>query len=426
MGGSCLRRAAALVAATIAASSALVVVPAPAATDDFPPSIATQLDDLVQAVRGFHVPGTVLGVSVPGQGDYVGVSGSASSTDLEPITADARFRIASITKTFVATVILQLVGECRLDLDDTIAQWQPTVGDADIVTVRDLLQHTSGLPDYQGTAIFDAEFRSHPFKVWNHQDLVSLIAGQPPAFVPGTSWMYSNTNYLLLGLIAEAVTGQPLERLVTDRIIDPLGLEATSFPTSSEIPVPATGGTDIVDDEHDPPNLISATPTDYSPSGLWAAGGMISNLHDLSVWARVLATGELLTPALQHERFAWVPTGVVFPSPEAPPPQFPVSYGLGVMAAGQFVGHNGEIPGYESIMLYDPGTGTTIVELQNATVSIGVPRRPATDSDVPLPDDVMARVAAILGQPPAPPPEAPAGVAPACTAPVALVPAFTG
>jgi D-alanyl-D-alanine carboxypeptidase len=427
MGGQFLRRASALVAVTFAASSVVVVaVPAPAATEGFPPAITTQLDELVQAVRGFQVPGTVLGVSVPGQGDYVGVSGSASSTDLEPITADARFRIASITKTFVATVILQLVGECRLDLDDTIAQWQPTVGDADIITVRELLQHTSGLPDYQSTATFDDEFQSHPFRIWNHQELVSLIAGQPPAFTPGTSWKYSNTNYLLLGLIAEAVTGQPLERLVTDRIIDPLGLEATSFPTTSEIPVPATGGTDLVDDEHDPPNLISATPTDYSPSGLWAAGAMISNLHDLSIWARVLATGALLTPALQHERFAWVPTGVTFPSAQAPPPLFPVSYGLGVMAAGQFVGHNGEIPGYESIMLYDPGTGTTIVELENATVSIGIPRHPATDEDVPLPDDVMARVAAILGQAPGAPPEVPDGVPPACTAPVAMVPTFTG
>ena len=283
MGGPSCRRASALVAATIAASSVLVALPAPAATEGFPPAITTQLDDLVEAVRGFHVPGTVLGVSVPGQGDYVGVAGSASSTDLEPIAADARFRIASITKTFVATVILQLAGECRLDLDDTIAEWQPTVGDADVITVRELLQHTSGLPDYQSTATFDDEFRSHPFKVWNHQDLVGLIAGQPPAFAPGTSWEYSNTNYLLLGLIAEAITGQPLERLVTDRIIGPLGLEATSFPPTSEIPVPATGGTDIVDDEHDPPNLISATPTDYSPSGLWAAGAMISNLHDLSV-----------------------------------------------------------------------------------------------------------------------------------------------
>src|SRR5215208_2177460 len=121
MAGPFFRGASALIAATFAVASVLVAVPAPAATEDFPPSITAQLDDLVQAVRGYHVPGTVLGVSVPGQGDFVGVSGSASSTDLEPITADARFRIASITKTFVATVILQLVGECRLDLDDTVA-----------------------------------------------------------------------------------------------------------------------------------------------------------------------------------------------------------------------------------------------------------------------------------------------------------------
>jgi D-alanyl-D-alanine carboxypeptidase len=407
------------------AALAVVAIPASGAdtTSTLPPAITTQLDTHVQGVQDLHVPGLVLGVDVPGQGSYVAAAGQSGLDDPQPVAPDSRFRIGSITKTFVATVILQLVGECRLGLDDTLDQWQPSITDASAITIRELLQHTSGIPDYQDTTTFQDQLKSDPFFDWNHQDLVTLIAGQPLLFSPGTQWSYSNSNYLLLGLIAEAVTGRPLEELVRTRIIEPLGLQGTSFPTTAEIPPPSTHGTDVLLDENTLQPL-NEHPFDFSPSGVWAAGAMISTMPDLMVWAQALASGALLPPAVQAERLQFVPTGDALPQPTQGP-LLPLSYGLGIMAAGSYLGHNGEVTGYEAIMMHDVVSGTTIVEVQDATVSVGKPRHPASDAVVPVADAIVPTVAGILGQSAGPTPTPPAAPPLQCSVPAAL-PRFTG
>jgi D-alanyl-D-alanine carboxypeptidase len=391
----------------------------PAGAQELPPDVTSKLEALVEHVNDLNVPGVVLGVNVPGVGHFAAASGTVSGTEDTPVGLDSHFRIGSITKTFVATVALQLVGECKLALDDTIERWQPTVGDADQITIEELLHHTSGIPDYQQTDQFQQELFAYPFRVWNHQDLVSLIAGQPPAFPPGTQYQYSNSNYLLLGLIIEAVTGQTLEHELEQRIFTPLGLDDTSLPTTPDIPSPATGGTDILDDENKGA-LIEAVPFNFDPSGVWAAGAMISTLADLEVWARALATGELLSPALQARRLSFVPIGGAFESfPTFPGPNLTLDYGLGIMSAGGFLGHNGEVIGFEAMMVHEPRTGVTIVELENATVSFGVPRDPASDQDVPIPDFVLPSVVGILDLEPAPPPTEPPAPLLSCPAPPA-------
>jgi D-alanyl-D-alanine carboxypeptidase len=403
---------------------------APVHADDassaaFPPSVTSQLDGLLHHLTGLHVPGVVLGVDVAGQGTYLSASGQVGLSDSTPIATDSHLRIGSITKTFVATVILQLAGECRLSLDDTLDKWQPSVTDASNITVRELLQHTSGIPDYQGTEPFVHQLLTDPFFVWNHQDLVGLIAGKPLLFTPGTQWSYSNTNYLLLGLIAEAVTGQHLEDLVRTRIIEPLGLTGTSFPTTAEIPAPRTNGTEVILDQTTLA-LLHEQEFDFNPSGVWAAGAMISTVPDLMVWAKAFATGQLLPAAMLQEQLQFVPTNDTFaPFDAFPGPTLSVDYGLGMMSAGGAVGHDGEVPGWEAIMVYDPSTGTTIVEAQNASVDLGEPQEPVKDDlTVELPSLTLPSVLGILGQAAGSDPTAPAAPPLACGVPV-LIPAFT-
>jgi D-alanyl-D-alanine carboxypeptidase len=419
---------------------ATLVLPArPAAGGgDFPPEVVNELDTLVQQLIDLHEPGVILGVAVPGQGRYLGVAGTVSIDDPTPLDPSRHFRVGSITKTFTATAVLQLVDDCLLELDATIDRWQPTIANADRITVRQLLNHTSGIDDYDNSPAFNDVFNADPLFVWDPQQLVDLGAALGPQFPPGTAWEYSNTNFVILGLIVESITGQPLEQVMADRIFTPLGLADTSFPTTPAMPAPATQGAEVTID--DMGNLVREEIFNFSPSATWAAGAIISTLDDLQVWAQALATGALLSPGVQEERLTFVsmvgpdsPSGVVFtPTPLGNPgPDLPVGYGLGIFAAGGYLGHNGSVPGYESMMVFDPVTGTLIVELHNGRVfeETGSGRR-LIEFDLGLPNDVLPSVAGILGQDPPQPanPVDPAGAT--CATPAAPLTAppvrFTG
>jgi D-alanyl-D-alanine carboxypeptidase len=234
----------------------------------------------------------------------------------------------------------------------------------------------------------------------------------------------------------EAIRGQPLEQVMEERILTPLGLDDTSLPTTPAMPAPATEGAEVVVD--DMGNLVQEEIINLSPSATWAAGAVISTLADLQVWAQALVNGTLLSTGVQQERLTFVsmagpqfPNGASF-SPTAlanPGPTLPVQYGLGLFAAGGYIGHNGSIPGYESMMVFDPVSGTLIVELHNGRVfeQTGPPKK-LMDIDLVLPNDVLPSVAGILGQDPPLPqnPRDPAGASCAPPAPVVVTPTFTG
>ncbi|MDQ4134333.1 MAG: beta-lactamase family protein [Actinomycetota bacterium] len=421
-----------LLAVTLVSSMVAAGVVATPAGAELPPTVTSQLDDLAQFVTAeLHVPGTVLGVSVEGQGRHVAASGTAGLDDPTPVTPDMRFRIGSITKTFTATAVLQLVDDCRLGLDDTIARFQPALAYADQVSVRELLQHTSGIPDFERDPAFQSAFSADPFRVWAPQELIDLVVDDPPGFTPGTQWSYSNTNYFILGLIVESVTGRPFEEVIEQDILRPLGLNATSVPTTPAIPPPATSGVELT--LNSDRSIQSIVPFNFDPSAAWAAGAMVSNVPDLERWARALATGELLSPTLQQQRLSLVPTGGELPALSAfPGPTLSLGYGLGVFNAGGYLGHDGEVNGYQAVMVHDPQTGTTIVQVQNAAVAIEVPDNDNSPGNVEVPDLVMPSVVGILGQqaqplptpvPPAtvscPPPAPPAPRPDASPAPVA-------
>lgn len=287
----------------VAATTALAVVAASSAATAAPAEadrvgLQSRLDGVV---AGYAV-GALVEVRDE-HGVWRGTSGAAELGTTEALSDRGRFRVGSIMKTFVATVVLQLVGEGRLRLDDTVEAWLPgLVPDGHRVTVRQLLNHTSGLYDVRRTFPMppSPEFLDNRWRTWTAAELVQRAVVNPPTFEPpGSAYGYSNTGYLLLGQILEKVTGGLYGEEIERRIIGPLGLGDTSLPgTSPRIPGPHPHGyvPTLRDGEM---QLVDYT--EMNPSVLGAAGEMISTTTDLNQFFAALLSGQLLPGHLLDE-----------------------------------------------------------------------------------------------------------------------------
>jgi D-alanyl-D-alanine carboxypeptidase len=279
------------------------------------------------------------------------------------VRAHDQFRIGSASKTFIATVVLQLAGEGRLSLSDTVAHWLPGVvsghgNDGRRITVRELLQHTSGIYDY--TQDFPevasaAGFQAGRFTTYTAAQLVAIAMRHTPAFAPGTSWAYSNTNYILASMIISKITGRSWEQEVSQRIIQPLGLRHTITPgTYPYIPGPHMDGYSSFGTGP----AINVTAANMTYAG--AAGALISTTADLTRFYQALIGGRLLRPAQLAEMEKTVPAhplDVVWPG---------VRYGLGLMwiplsCGGGYFSHGGDVPGYSTRDGITPGGQRTAV-----------------------------------------------------------------
>src|SRR4051812_41670962 len=242
-----------LAAVTAAAPAPTTATAATAATTPVQHAYSRQdLQRDLDAITATGVPGVLAEVRT-GAREIRGTSGLADLDSRAPIVPDGYFRIGSNTKTFVSVVLLQLVGEHRLSLDDSVERWLPGVvhgngNDGSAITVRELLQHTSGLHNYTDDLLaritsVDTYRGEFEFAQLSRQDLLDLALASPPDFAPGTDWHYSNTNYVLLGMIIEKVTGHAWATEVTRRIVAPLGLRHTFAPgNDTRLPQPhATG-----------------------------------------------------------------------------------------------------------------------------------------------------------------------------------------
>jgi D-alanyl-D-alanine carboxypeptidase len=271
-------------------------------------------------------------------------SGAARLHPRVPLRPSARFRVASVTKTFVATVALQLVGDGILRLDDTVARWVPgLVPNGRSITLRMLLNHTSGLFDYTEDEDFFAQVIADPSRVWSPRELVAIANTHPTTFPPGAGWSYSNTGYIVAGLMIRATTGQGLRQLLTNRIIKPLGLTDTYFA------VHRPGIVGYHAHGYLPPSLTGGGYEDItriSPSIAWAAGGIVSTVDDLDEFYAALLGGQVLRRGLLAQMETTVPVlPVVF------------RYGLGLYAmrgpCGTVWGHDGGYPGYVNVAYHD-------------------------------------------------------------------------
>jgi D-alanyl-D-alanine carboxypeptidase len=324
------------------------------------PACVAKLKPLLQAkMQQLRIPGAIIFVDEPGQCSWTTAMGIGNLATREPMHTNNYMRIGSITKSLTATVILQLVDQGKLRLDDPVGKYQPEVPNGEHITIRELLQMTSGLFSYSSDLAWVQALQEDPYKAWNPRDLVAFGFKHPPLFAPGQGWNYSNSNYILLGMIIEQITHQPVEKVFQQYIFQPLGMRGSSLPSrsSSVIRSPhAQGymyGTDFTGKG---PTL---NVTDWNPSWGWTAGSAISTLHDLQIWARALATGQLLSQAIQKERLNWVQTGLSWVGSGS------IRYGLGVADYGGLIGHNGQIFGYQSWMGYQPQKRATVIVLVN-------------------------------------------------------------
>jgi D-alanyl-D-alanine carboxypeptidase len=373
-----MRRTARLLAITAAA---LLLVASASSARSSRQRVRGELNQVIAALQSLNVPGGVIGITGGPVGRYAKAFGNAASG--VPMTLATHLRIGSVTKTFTATVILELVDRHRLRLDQTIAKWEPRVPNAKRITIRMLLDMRSGIWDEGGSGPSGRESLlgkwtdqhcrlAYPSpdcgRYWQPQQILDLAIREGGAAYPPGIYYYSDTNYVILGRIAEKVTHQPMARLVQRLILSPLHMRRTSFPTRSlGIPAPAASGYMPVPAQSPTAYARGASP---SPSTLFAAGNMVSTLGDLQIWVRALGTGALLKPATQRLRLATAATGGQF-YPLAGSgfrSTLPLSYGLGIAQIGNLVGHNGAIApwGFTAETWYLPRTRGTLVVLLNS------------------------------------------------------------
>jgi D-alanyl-D-alanine carboxypeptidase len=347
--------------------------PAPAYAKEMGPVLA-------ELVESMQVPSAVVVVRSPEFGDATFRFGSrVLGGEQRPGPSD-HYRIGSITKTMTATIILQLAQEGKLSLDDPISKYRPDVPNGDNITIAQLLDMRSGLVGYTEIPVWQRAVDEDPARVWSPDELLALAFSEPASFPPGTAWRYSNTNYILLGLVMEDVTGQSAPELFQQRVFDPLGMDDTVMPALDDASIPAAFahgyqfGT--AEKTFGPEPALSAgeqqaaadgelLPADWSeanPSIAWTAGSVISTADDLVVWAKALVEGELLDPEMQTQRLASIQP--IDPAhPDGP------AYGSGMIRGSSYYGHAGQIWGYESQVIRDPETDTTIVALAALSVS---------------------------------------------------------
>lgn len=324
--------------------------------DGLDPALSARLDRTIAQVRTqAGIPGVVVGLWLPGRGCYVRATGVADKKTGAPMPLDTFVRIGSETKTFTVTALLELVDQGKVGLDDPIDRYVRGVPNGHRITLRHLAEMRSGLFPYTADTDFIRDLQTRPERAFNPWEALSYGYRHANTFAPGARFEYCNSNLLLLGLVVEKVTGKNLADLLHHRVIRPAGLRHTLMPKGTEFPSPhARGYTDQTLD-----GTVQDV-TDWNPSWAWAAGSMISDLRDLRRWAEVLATGELLSPQTQAQRLKMLPTG--FPGTD---------YGLGILRTNGWVGHNGSIPGYETVTVHLPEEKATMVLMMNTDVLVG-------------------------------------------------------
>jgi D-alanyl-D-alanine carboxypeptidase len=316
--------------------------------------VRAKVDALVAKVRAEYggrtpVPAVLVSVS-NASGHYVRAYGFADLKARRPLTPTDHFRIGSNTKTFVISVLLQLVDEGRLKLDDPLSSFSlgVTVPNAEHITVRELCQMRSGLFEAYDTPQIDALNKKSGITgatVFDARTLVRWAAEQKSLFPPGTKYNYSNTNYLLLGLIVESVTKDTIAHEIQTRLIDRFGLHQTSYPATQAMPDPWAHGYGL-DAKKNWEDVSGTIPV----SLMGAAGEMISDMRDMTRWVELYVTGKTSGPATQRARLACIPTGMGN-----------VSFGLGIGCSAGYYGYTGGLPGYNTANYYDPSTHTMIL-----------------------------------------------------------------
>jgi D-alanyl-D-alanine carboxypeptidase len=327
-----------------------------------------EVDEFVaQQMEQENLPSVVVGVWAPGEGQYLAAQGKANLDTGEQRGPGQPFRIASITKTFTATAVLQLVDKGKLETSDKLSRWYPDFPNAEKITVDDLLRMRSGIPDFTDEE-FMKDWYADPMADITAQETIERSAKKVDQFeAPGQETVYTNTNYVLLQEIVRKVSGEPLGDRIDKGILGPLGMEDSFYATGDEIPATLRGYS------WDPKVKEFQDKTILNPAVPGGAGAMVSTLSDLRPYAKALCEGDLLEPQTQKERLKSDPMEGDHPF---------VRYGQGLVFLGEWCGHNGTIFGFSSEMFYLPEEEAVILvdvnrldlddESKSTNISLGV------------------------------------------------------
>ena len=330
------------------------------------------------------VPGAMVLLRTP-QGTFHAAVGTTEIGAQTKPAADTHFRIASNTKTMTAALIVLLAQDGKLMFTDPVSRYVEGVPNGENITIAELLKMRSGLYGYTADPVLSAAMDADPVKAWTPQEVLDIAFRHPPQFAPDTGYEYSNTNYALLGLIAEKVGDRPLRDQFQDRLFGPVGLTHTSLPAADDTAMPAPfshgymyGGSfyALADDPY-PADLQAAAkagtlkPIDYTnqnSSYATAAGGGISTADDLATWMKALVSGKVFNADF-HQQWLASPQAE---DPAAGPGGQKYGYGISYQRFGPHAAmyyHGGELPGFNSFMGYDPDNDVALVIWTNLTLS---------------------------------------------------------
>jgi peptidoglycan/LPS O-acetylase OafA/YrhL/CubicO group peptidase (beta-lactamase class C family) len=342
--------------ATATPLPATATAAAEAALPPLDAALAAQLQAVLdRAVADGYIPGAVVAVNIPGRQTWVGASGVADEAAGAPMTADTRVRIASISKTFTAATVLLIAEDGLLSLDDPLSNWVPDlVPDAERISIRHLLQHRTGLYDFLEDRSYVNQAYSQPDRIFAPSELVQYAAQFPPAFPAGAegAWDYSSTNYVILGMVVEAATGNTLAEEMRARIFEPLGLDSTYFNPDEPVEGPFAAG-----------HFRAAEQRSVAMSFAFATANIVSTAGDVQAFGRALFAGDLLSPESREQLLSFVGGKGQYNMPD-------LGYGLGVMRnvlpvgrsaeVSTVYGHIGGFGGFRSALWHAPESGVTL------------------------------------------------------------------
>lgn len=308
---------------------------------------------------------TGMSISLTGpRGDYEKAYGVSDRGKKKSLNLNDHFRIGSVTKTFISTAALIQIDKGTLKLTDTLDKYVSGVPNGNLITVKDLMMMRSGIYNYTDDTFKTIFHTVLPWWPYSTENTLQDIRNHASEFTPGTKFKYTNSNYILLGVILEKVTGKKIQNVITDDVIKPLGLTNTSYPTgTNNLPAPASRG-------YTSPFLGIVVDTSAANTNYYgAAGAIISTIPDMQKYTQKLRDGALLTPASHALRKQTFPCAVPYAG-EGPTS---LAYGYGNMLFGKWIGHNGSVPGFDAVAFYEPTSGATFVGMENISMSYEAP-----------------------------------------------------
>lgn len=295
-----------------------------------------------------------------------------SLTDV-PATKEMNFRIGAVTISYMSTLLLQLVDQGKVSIDDQLSKWLPNCPHANEITLRMLLNSSTGYPDYVYDETFEKDFLANVFAKLSMQKYINLMTSKPLLFQPGKGWGYSHTNFVLLGQVLEKITGKSMPELLKNNIFSKLNLHHTEFPSTAYIPSPVLHAFTSEREK------IYEDSTYWSPSWTSYSGIMISNIKDLITWTRALGSGLLISRHAYQEMLA--PT-------TAPYIKKDLYYGLGIIVSNSWIMQDAKFGGYNVTIAYLPS--------KKIAIAVAATLGPKSSPDIAYSKILLKNIAAYI------------------------------